>query len=137
MARGPIASSTLNRAFTTALLLTASVAQAEAALLEGISALQPGEASEDNLCLEAILAAVAPKRHETGLATGTEDARSFLPPGLAPVLELAPDLRQCFVLRALMSMPREFCSRLLRLDVGEVDENLGRAAQALAQIANV
>lgn len=135
-AKMPVAGSSqmVGRAFTTALLLTANVAQAEAAVLDGIRALESGDVSDEKLSLMAMMAAIAPRNDGTWHANGFEDASSILPPELTPVLRLPLHLRKCFVLRVLMSTPRERCAGLLHLDVNELDQNICLAAQALAQI---
>jgi hypothetical protein len=57
-----------------------------------------------------------------------------LPVELLRVLRLSPRIRQCFVLRFLMAMPRQYCADLLRIDAEEVDANSCLAAQQLASI---
>jgi len=127
----------VGRAFTTALLLTANVAQAEAAVLDGIRTLESGDVSDEKLSVAAMMAAIAPRNDGVWQGNGFEDASSILPPELAPVLKLPLNLRKCFVLRVLMSTPRERCAGLLHLDVNELDQNICLAAQALALIVKV
>jgi hypothetical protein len=60
-----------------------------------------------------------------------------LPVELLRVARLSPRLRQCFVLRVLMAMPRRYCAGLLRMDAEQVDANSCLAAQELANMAAV
>jgi len=131
----PDFSRALSRAFTTALLLTANTERAEAAVLDGINALHPGEASPEKLFLEVAAAAFAAGRGSARRLQELECAASVLPPELRPVLRLPLNLRQCFVLRVLMSLSRESCARLLVRGVNAVDHDTRRAAQALARVA--
>jgi DNA-directed RNA polymerase specialized sigma24 family protein len=67
----------------------------------------------------------------------TEDSdllSSLLPPELRRVLSLSLDLRHCFVLRMLVGLSPQECSRLLHLDSRRVDEVAGAAAKELARI---
>jgi hypothetical protein len=134
--RGARPSQTVGRAFTTALLLTANIPQAEAAVLDGIRTLESGDAPDDKLSLAAMMAAISPSRDAMRHANGVEDASSILPPELAPVLRLPLNIRKCFVLRVLLATPRERCARLLDLDVSELDHNICLAAQGLARIVS-
>ena len=128
------ANQTLGRVFTTALLLTASVEQAEAAILDGIRALDPGRLSDDTLFLEAIGAAVAPQRNGPRLSEDLSRASAILPAQLRSVPQLPVNLRHCFVLRILAGLPSEACAQLLNLEARFVEEAAGRAAQLLAGI---
>ena len=50
-------------------------------------------------------------------------------------MRLSRRLRQCFVLRVLMAMPRQYCAELLRIDAEQVDANCSLAAVELARLA--
>jgi len=130
----PITDDTLSRAFTTALILTANVEQAEAAILDAISVLDPCAASDEKLFLEAARAAIVSDRSDSRPEAG-ERASSMLPPGLRPVLGLPRPLRHCFVLRILAGLPAEVCAQWMHLKIPEVDQAAGRAAQVLAGIS--
>jgi DNA-directed RNA polymerase specialized sigma24 family protein len=58
---------------------------------------------------------------------------AFLPVELQHVLQLPRRLRQCFVLRVLLGMPRAVSAQLLDIDAGALDRSSGLAAQTLAQ----
>ena len=131
----PDHSQALSRVFTTAILLTGSVEQAEAAVLDGIDTWDPGETLGEGLLLEVMAAAIAPSVEAGQQPKDRECASAMLPSELRPVLGLPLDLRKCFVLRVLMSTPRESCVRLLELNSNELDQNTCLAAEALAQAA--
>jgi len=63
-----------------------------------------------------------------------ERASSIFPFELRRVLHLAPDYRQCFVLRFLVGLPCEVCARLLHLEIHDVDERTRRAMLELPTI---
>jgi DNA-directed RNA polymerase specialized sigma24 family protein len=121
--------------FITAILLTGSVEQAETAMLEGIRSLDIDATLEEELLPTIVSAAMDPRQWSARRSPEEmAQAASLLPVELQRVLRLPTDLRHCFVLRLLLAMPREFCARLLGLDVGSVDRDTSLAAQALAQI---
>jgi DNA-directed RNA polymerase specialized sigma24 family protein len=128
-------SESLSMTFVTAILLTGSVKHAETAMLEGIRSLDIDATPEAEL-LPTIVSAAMDPRQWSGRRAPEEIAyaSSLLPLELQRVLRLPIDLRHCFVLRLLLAMPREFCARILGLDVDTVDRNTSLAAQALAQI---
>ena len=63
------------------------------------------------------------------------DIERALPAELQRVLLLPRDLRQCFVLRLLMGLPRERCAQLLGVDIAQVKHMTAMAAIELAEIA--
>jgi hypothetical protein len=126
----------LETAFIAATLLTGSVTQAETAVLEGIRSLNVNARPDQELLRTTVAAALDPRqRYRCQPREEVSQASSLLPVALQRVLQLPTDLRQCLVLRFLMTMPREFSARLLGINAGKVDRNAGLAAQALAQIA--
>lgn len=128
-------SESLRMTFVTAILLTGSVKHAEMAMLEGIRSLDIDATLEEELLLSIVSAALGP-RQWSGRRPPEEMAyaSSLLPVELQRVLRLPIDLRHCFVLRLLLAIPREFCARVLGLDVGAIDRDTSLAAQVLAQI---
>lgn len=113
---------TVDRAFITALLLTASVERAEAAILKS-SRLMNLDTPCDVFFRGTVNAALETQCESQAQTPGQlEHASSTLPPELRPVLRLSSGLRQCFVLRVLMGLPREACARLLSLDIGQINE---------------
>ena len=131
--RMQIARETLNRAFTTALMLTANAEQAEAAISNAIGSLDAG-VSDEELFLAAVRAAVERKRCDSGPGE-RERASSMLPPGLRRVPGLPLPLRHCFVLRILAGLPAAVCAQWTRLTTREVEQAAGRAAELLAGIS--
>jgi len=115
-----------SRIFAAAYLLTGSAKQAEAAMLA---------TSGGCLSWKAIAAAIV--RGDPDSGQPSDEASPPLPLELLRVLRLSPRLRQCFVLRVLMAMPRQYCAGLLGIDAEEVDANSRLAAQKLANFAAV
>jgi hypothetical protein len=127
-------SESLNETFTAAILLTGSAELAECAVLAGIEALGADDVSEHMVLQATIRAALNPELMAD--EEGPWDPQlgvSWLPIQLRRVLLLPRDLRHAFVLRLLLGLPRDQCSRLLQLDGGKLDEHVGQAATFLAQ----
>jgi len=113
-------------ALRTAHLLTASIQQAERAVLEAIDAFDPDRHTGEALFRKAIRAAIQlPSSQSTSV-------ESFEPLELRAVLGLPDNLRRCFVLRVLAALPRPACARLLNLTAGAVDDYTCAALQRLA-----
>lgn len=125
------ASSTFGRSFTTALLLTASVELAEAALLESIQTSDPRDARAGSLLRGAVEASI---RISAGEQRTDElmEATSILPAELQQVLYMSRELRQCLVLRVFLNLSHEVCARLLKTETGEIDE---RTCEALRELS--
>ena len=123
----------LSRIFVAAYLLTGSAQQAEAMMLESIQQLDIDATRNGCLSWKSIAAAIA--RGCSGAEQRPDEPSTALPIELLRVLRLSPRLRQCFVLRVLMAMPRQYCADLLRIDAEEVDASSRLAAQKLANIA--
>jgi len=129
-----ITGETLSRAFTTAVMLTANAEQAGAAILEGIGMTDPSLASDEELFLAAVRAAVEHKRCDAGPGQ-RQRASSMLPQGLRAVPGLPLRLRHCFVLRILAGLPAAVCAQWMHLTTSEVERAAGRAAKLLAGIS--
>jgi hypothetical protein len=112
----------LNKAFLTAVLLSGSVASAEAAVLASIRLLDDRESLLETAMIEAIAAST----------DGDESARALLPVELRRVLDLPMLNRHCYVLRVLVGLRRAGCARILRLEAVRVDEVICAAARMLA-----
>jgi hypothetical protein len=127
-------SKALDEVFIAAILLTGCTELAERAVGEAIETLGDNEISEDMVLRGTISAAVTPE-----MMAGNEGSRqpqptvSWLPVPLRRVLLLPRNLRQAFVLRLLLGMPRDRCSQLLRLDERKLDEHVRQAAIFLSQ----
>jgi hypothetical protein len=115
----------LATAFCTALLLTADVESAEAAVLEAIqnSDCDPlrGVSFRD-----VIERSVNPARGVRG-----QCAPPPVPAELQEVLRLSASLRHCFVLRILLKFSRLACAEILRLQVRQVDRYTCEALASL------
>jgi hypothetical protein len=118
----------LDKAYWTALLLSGSTEVAETAVLNGIAAIEFDYFSGDGLVLETAKSAI---RRRSYFKDQLDPAFSLLPIELRRVLLLAPSRRYCFVLRALLRVPPEVCSRILDLSVQQVDDALRRGMQEL------
>jgi hypothetical protein len=123
---------TLSRAFVTALLLTGSVERAETAVSENVTLFDCEDPSAEAL-LQGVAESSIPPRGLTSQPRPAELARasSVLPFELQRVLRLAPDLRNCFVLRVLSGLSREVCSRVLQLEIHQIDADTCSAILAL------
>ena len=121
----------LSRTSVAAYLLGGGAAGAESLPPEGPRRL-PIDAIRDGwVSWKAVPAAVPGKLDSQPPSPGSPE---FLPVELQRVLRLSTRLRQCFVLRFLMAMPRQYCAGLLHIDAEEVDANCSLAAQDLARM---
>ena len=128
-------SPSITRTFFVAYLLTGSTAQAEDAMLEAIASWS-ADRSENELFEQTIRAALRPKDEQAphmGVATDSDYVR--LPAELQAVLRLTSPLRHCFVLRTLVGMSRQACSRLLELTMPCVDQHTCDALRSLPSFA--
>jgi hypothetical protein len=116
----------LATAFCTALLLTADVKNAEAAVLEAIQ-----NSDCDPLCgvslRDVIERSVDPSREVQRQYTPAP-----IPAELQEVLRLSSRLRHCFVLRILLKFSRLACAEILRLQVRQVDRYTCEALASLS-----
>ena len=115
-------------AFRTAHLLTGTLQLAERAVLQGIDRLDPDRISEDSLLQNTIAAALRINSSEPA------PAESMDPVEMRAVLRLPEELRQCFVLRVLVRLPRPACARLLELNAGVIEDYTCAALQRLAGV---
>jgi len=122
----------LSRMFVAAYLLTGSARQAEALVSESIRQLDIDATRDGRLSWKA--SAATALAEDPGSEQTPGEAPTALPVELQRVLRLSPRLRQCFVLRVLMAMPRSYCAGLLRMDADQVEANACLAAQELARI---
>jgi hypothetical protein len=129
-----IMSSSLNEAFRAALLLTGNnVDAAEAAVLDGITALGPDivcRDSRDTLLEETAKSSI---QRRAGFLERSEST-SLLPLELQRLFLLDPICRQCFVLRILIGLTPAVCSGILCLSEQALVDALYTAFQRLALI---
>jgi hypothetical protein len=123
----------VSRIFVAAYLLTGSAKQAEALSTESIRKLDIDATRDRRLSWKAVAAAITRGTLEAKQTTGERPLP--LPVELLRVLRLSARLRQSYVLRVLMAMPRHYCAGLLRIAAEQVDANCYLAAQELARIA--
>ena len=122
----------LSRMFVAAYLLTGSARQAEAVVSQSIHQLDISATRAGYLSWKAIADAIM--RGDPDAGQTPAEGPAALPVELLRVLRLSPGLRQSFVLRALMAMPRDYCAGLLRMDAEQVDANSRLAARELANM---
>lgn len=103
-------------AFRAAHLITASVLQAEKAVLSALDRFDPDRDSQQILLSYAITAAIE------RAASEPSSSHSVDPVGLGAVLALPDLLRRCFVLRFLIRLSPSACARLLHLSLAAVDD---------------
>lgn len=126
----------LRKAFVAALLLTGSIDQAETAVLEGIEFLDSSDEDGEELLKRTVSAAIETQgapNPTPAVAPPSPTPPSALPREMLSVLSLAPEIRHWFVLRVLVGWSREICARLLRLDIGQIDERTRLAMFRLAR----
>jgi DNA-directed RNA polymerase specialized sigma24 family protein len=124
--------SMIDRAFLAAHLLTANIQRAEDAAMAAIALWNPDDESEEALFRRILEAAAHAQVQQSppGL-NNPDESGSYLPKELKAVLELAPQLRRCFVLRILAGLNSEVCARLLGLQSDRVEEYTRAALQSL------
>ena len=122
-----------NAMFQVALLLSADVYTAEAALLNSIDELQIRRAPRQGDLAAWQHAVVA-----RSIATRTTEKsgvdllyRSMLQPGLWPVMQIERLPRTCFVLRLLLGYPRPVCAQLLGIEESKIEALLQTAIDTL------
>jgi hypothetical protein len=123
----------LSRVFVAAYLLTSSAKQAEAVAAESIRKLDIDAIRRGRLSWKAVRGVIARGTPEAEQTLGGQPLG--LPVELLRVSRLSSHLRQAYVLRVLMAMPRHYCAGLLRIHAEQLDANCSLAAQELARIA--
>jgi hypothetical protein len=129
------------KAFLTAMLLTKSIERAEAAVLNGICALDVGDLPAEKLVLRTIEGIVLsdspmaePPRRER------QAALKILPVELQKVFEMPRQSRYVYVLRILIGLSPHTCAWLLGWNIGQVARFALAAIQHLgghtAQLSN-
>jgi signal transduction histidine kinase len=117
----------IDEAFHTALVLTGTVQAAEAAVLDGISALRPDTSCGDDLLLETAKCSIA---RDLAFPRPIERAAA-IPRELRRLFYLDPIYRYSFALRILLGLTPGSCGAILNLSVREFDAVLQTALQML------
>jgi len=120
-------SCSLNEAFRAALRLTGNMDAAEAAVLDGIAALEQSAICRDTLLEETARCS----NQRRGQFRARSDRVSLLPPQLQRLLLLDPIGRDCFVLRVLIGLTPAACFGILRLSKEDFEGALHPALQGL------
>ena len=125
------------RAFVAVLLLTGSLEEAEAVVLNAIDVADIGRGSGEGLLKRAIGLAINSRPRLTERARTVTSRSSILPWELNSVIYLSRKLRQCFVLRFLLGWSREATARILCLRPSLVDERTKAAVVRLTFMRQV
>jgi DNA-directed RNA polymerase specialized sigma24 family protein len=122
----------LTAAYRAAILLTGSARLAEGAVVRAIESMDVDAATSEELLRLTVIASmkIMPSTEQPESRASGEP---LLPVELQNVLKLPNRLRQSFVLRVLLAMPRDFSAQLLDINVSTLDRSTGLAAQTLAQ----
>jgi hypothetical protein len=124
-------SNALDGAFHAAFMLTGSIQAAEHAVLNGIAATECYGAGDNAFLFETVKAAIQ-RRPDSLHQSRQPPAR--LPLELRRVFLLTPTSRDCFVLRILLGIAMETCSRILYRGVEEIEDVLCAALQELPHL---
>jgi hypothetical protein len=124
-------SKALDGAFCAAFMLTGSMQAAEHAVLNGIAATECYRAGDDAFLFETIKAAI--QRRPDSLHQ-SQQPPAHLPLELRRLFLLTPISRDCFVLRILLGLAVETCSRILHRRVEEIEDVLCVALQELPRL---
>jgi hypothetical protein len=111
-------------AFLAALLVVGDSEHAEAVTARAIRSINGPNVSDEALIVAALQAAILSSRERPARTWDLDGELSFLPPALKRLSRLTTDLRNCFILRMLVGLPREECSRLLGYSPKQIDEGL-------------
>ena len=123
---------TVENAFVIGLLLTASMKEAEDAVVESIDCLNADQTCGGRMLLRVIHSSLS-TRPEVAVPERIDEASAAaLPLELRPVLYLPKELRECFVLRFLMGFSRDACAWLLQIEPEEVHARIRKSAGKLA-----
>ena len=117
----------LDEAFVAGLLLAGSLDAAEAAVLDGIAALEPDAPCGDTLLEQTAKASIRRRAEFPERSEGV----SILPLELKRLLLLAPICRDCFILQVLIGLTPATCSGILHLSQQECENALHMALQNL------
>ena len=121
----------INRAFLAAHLLTGSAEQAERAITQAMAMWNPDQ-NDDELFGQVLRAAAQGSFEDVQVnSNGVDTLGMPLPAELQGVLRLASQLRQCYVLRVLVGLPRQACASLLQLSSQQVDHYTCAALRSL------
>ena len=120
----------LDEAFIAGLLLAGSLDAAEAAILDGIEALEPDAPCGDALVEQTAKSSI----RRRGEFPERSEGVSILPLELKRLLLLAPICRDCFILRVLIGLTPATCSGILHLSQQECEDALHMALQNLPLI---
>jgi len=124
-------SKALDRAFCAAFMLTGNMQAAELAVLNGIAATECYRAGDDVFLFETVKAAIQGRPDSLHQS---QQPPAHLPLELRRLFQLTPISRDCFVLRILLGMAVETCSRILHRRIEEIEDVLCVTLQELPRL---
>src|ERR1700693_4746551 len=124
-------SKALDGACRAAFMLTGSMQAAEHAVLNGIAVTECYRAGDDAFLFETIKAAI---QRRPDFLHQSPQPPAHLPLELRRLFLLTPISRNCFVLRILLGLAVETCSRILHRRVEEIEDVLCVALQELPRL---
>jgi len=125
----------VHQAFIVALLITGTTEDAEAAVLEGISSLDLADEPRKLLINRTIVALIEHRNRNTLQKRG--HVPNTLARELQSVVDLAPDIRICFVLRMLIGLPSQVCADLLRVEISQIKRRVTAAVLTLSHVKGI
>jgi DNA-directed RNA polymerase specialized sigma24 family protein len=123
----------IRRVWTAAFLLSGDATQAEDAVADAILSTDTDDFETEAFMTRVLSLSIQRSRNSSKRSIQkTSEIWVTLPAELQHVLSLPLRLRDCFVLRVLIGLPRETCHQMLQVN----DEELGNfVCLALAQLA--
>jgi hypothetical protein len=127
---------TISKALMTARLLTASIEQAESAIMKALDSWDPATENEEALFQQVLHAAVDSGSTVSAFSRKpTDTLPTGVPVELRGVIALPLQLRRCFVLRILAGLSRAVCAQMLNVHARRVDQYTSAAVRRLPTIA--
>jgi hypothetical protein len=122
------------RAFSIALLVSGDMTIAEESVLEAVRSLDPEDLTTDALfvCVSTLAIHRSSRLLEQATEPHSSEMLGRLPAEMQNLLKLSRALRQCFVLRILLGLPRNICASLLNLQEFQIADLTCDALSSLA-----
>lgn len=130
----------LDHLFKVALLLSADGEVAETCLnlaIQSIDCSQPPSAESSRFLKTSVALVSIQRTMSSFFLRNISSALHLIPLDLRPVLRMELTARVCFVTRALLGYPAEWCAEVLGIDKTGIALLFGRAAAQLAATRNL
>jgi hypothetical protein len=125
----------MGRVLTAAVLLSGDLTEAEDAVADAILSLDTDDFETEAFLMCVLILSIQRSHNSSKWSIRKKSEISVtLPAELQNVLNLSLKLRQCFVLRVLLGLPKETCSRMLQVDYDELEKSVSSAAVELAWV---